>query len=121
MMLFFLVLAGQDWRARMMEWDKENQGAGGGGGGGGDRKNVPPGALMEFSPPSKMPKNSPSYLIWSIFTREKLVLFCLTSVLMNHWVVKFQNIFGSTLIKFNVIFFIGLVKRYVEIFFVYRL
>ena len=26
---------------------------------------------MEFSPPEKMPKNSPSYLIWSIFTRER--------------------------------------------------
>ena len=48
----------------MMEWDKENHA-------GGDGNQQPRGAgLLEFSPPSKMPKNSPSYLIWSIFTRN---------------------------------------------------
>ncbi len=26
--------------------------------------------LLEFSPPEKMPRNCPSYLIWSIFTRH---------------------------------------------------
>ena len=29
------------------------------------------GERLEFSPPEKMPKNSPSYLIWSIFTKER--------------------------------------------------
>lgn len=53
---------GKDWRVRMADWDKENQ-------------QVSPerrkGEVLEFSPPNKLPKNSPSYLIWSIFTRER--------------------------------------------------
>ena len=47
---------GRSWRERIAGReageDKENQGE-----------------LLEFSPPEKMPKNSPSYLIWSIFTK----------------------------------------------------
>ena len=49
----------------MQDWDKENQGDAGNQQ---DRGNPP--EMMEFSPPDKMPKNSPSYLIWSIFTRR---------------------------------------------------
>ena len=32
---------------------------------------APRSALLEYSPPEKMPRNCPSYLIWSIFTRSR--------------------------------------------------
>ena len=54
---------GRDWRERIAgkekerEMNKENRETGG--------------ERLEFSPPEKMPKNSPSYLIWSIFTKER--------------------------------------------------
>merc|ERR1711874_306496 len=52
---------GKDWKDRIKsdEQDKEN------------RKNRINGQFLEFDPPEKMPKNSPSYLIWSIFTKER--------------------------------------------------
>jgi hypothetical protein len=54
---------GRSWRERMEgrrrreEEDKEN------------RRQAAAGDRLEFSPPEKMPRNSPSYLIWSIFTK----------------------------------------------------
>ncbi|XP_023336950.1 centromere protein J isoform X3 [Eurytemora carolleeae] len=57
------VSIGKNWRERMVEWDKENQEN--------LENGLPTRDIMEFSPPAKMPKNSPSYLIWSIFTRER--------------------------------------------------
>ena len=52
---------GKNWKERIKsdEQDKEN------------RKNRINGQVMEYDPPEKMPKNSPSYLIWSIFTKER--------------------------------------------------
>ena len=49
----------------MVEWDKENQEN--------LENGLPTRDIMEFSPPAKMPKNSPSYLIWSIFTRSEII------------------------------------------------
>jgi hypothetical protein len=54
--------------------------------------------LLEFSPPEKMPRNCPSYLIWSIFTRHarnyfhEAVLFRALLTLSNsqtQWVHNF--------------------------------
>ena len=64
---------GQDWRERIQA-QQDNQ----------DRKSEDKenrGELLEFSPPEKMPKNSPSYLIWSIFTKWVNFILTLSSVL----------------------------------------
>ena len=51
---------GKNWRERIAGKEKEKEM---------NKENR--GERLEFSPPEKMPKNSPSYLIWSIFTKER--------------------------------------------------
>jgi len=54
---------GRDWRERIAGKEKEREM---------NKENrETAGERLEFSPPEKMPKNSPSYLIWSIFTKER--------------------------------------------------
>ena len=53
---------GRDWRERIAGKEKEREM---------NKENRAAGERLEFSPPEKMPKNSPSYLIWSIFTKER--------------------------------------------------
>merc|ERR1719239_2115842 len=53
---------GRDWRERIAGKEKEREM---------NKENREAGERLEFSPPEKMPKNSPSYLIWSIFTKER--------------------------------------------------
>lgn len=53
---------GSDWRERIAGKEREREM---------NKENREAGERLEFSPPEKMPKNSPSYLIWSIFTKER--------------------------------------------------
>ncbi len=58
--------------------------------------------LLEFSPPEKMPRNCPSYLIWSIFTRHarnyfrEAVLFRALLTLSNSVGSQFRWLTGRT-------------------------